>query len=47
MKKLSRLIGLVVLAGLFLLGLAQGSPAQVVQMKFGHFAADSHQGNLA
>jgi tripartite ATP-independent transporter DctP family solute receptor len=47
MKKLSRFIGLVALAGLFLLGLAQGAPAQVLQMKFGHVAADSHPGNLA
>ena len=47
MKPLYRLIGVSVLVVLFLLGLTQGSPAQVMQMKFGHFAADSHPGNLA
>jgi tripartite ATP-independent transporter DctP family solute receptor len=47
MKTSYRLIGVSALAVLFLLGLTQGSPAQVIQMKFGHFAADSHPGNLA
>jgi TRAP-type transport system periplasmic protein len=47
MKTSYRLIGVSTLAVLFLLGLTQGSPAQGIQMKFGHFAADSHPGNLA
>jgi len=47
MKTLFRVIGVSALAVLFLLGLTQGSPAQVVQMKFAHYAEESHPGHIA
>jgi tripartite ATP-independent transporter DctP family solute receptor len=47
MKTLYRVIGISGLAVLFLLGLIQGSEAQVIQMKFAHYAEETHPGNLA
>ena len=47
MKTLYRVIGISGLAVLFLLGLIQGSEAQVTQMKFAHYAEETHPGNLA
>ena len=47
MKTMYRVIGISVLAVLFLLGLIQGSEAQVIQMKFAHYAEETHPGHLA
>ncbi len=47
MKTLYRVIGISCLAVLFLLGMAQGSGAQVIQMKFAHYAEETHPGHLA
>jgi len=47
MKTLYRVIGISCLAVLFLLGLIQGSEAQVIQMKFAHYAEETHPGHLA
>jgi tripartite ATP-independent transporter DctP family solute receptor len=47
MKTMYRVVGISGLAVLFLLGLIQGSEAQVIQMKFAHYAEESHPGHLA
>ena len=47
MKTMYRIIGISGLAVLFLLGLIQGSEAQVIQMKFAHYAEETHPGHLA
>lgn len=47
MKTLYRVLGISGLAVLFLLGLVQGSEAQVIQMKFAHYAEETHPGHLA
>ncbi|MGE5254086.1 MAG: TRAP transporter substrate-binding protein [Planctomycetaceae bacterium] len=47
MKTLYRGLGISGLAVLFLLGLIQGSPAEVIQMKFAHYAEETHPGHLA
>jgi len=47
MKTMYRVIGISGLAVLFLLGLIQGSEAQVIQMKFAHYAEETHPGHLA
>lgn len=47
MKTLYRLIGVSALAVLFLLSFSQVAPAQVVQMKFAHYAEETHPGHLA
>jgi tripartite ATP-independent transporter DctP family solute receptor len=47
MKTMYRIIGISGLAVLFLLGLIQGSEAQVIQMKFAHYAEETHPGQLA
>src|SRR5512136_258455 len=47
MKTLYRVIGISGLAVLFLLGFIQGSGAQVIQMKFAHYAEETHPGHLA
>ena len=47
MKTMYRLIGISGLAVLFLLGLTQGSEGQVIQMKFAHYAEETHPGHLA
>jgi tripartite ATP-independent transporter DctP family solute receptor len=47
MKTFYRVIGISGLAVLFLLGLIQGSEAQVINMRFAHYAEETHPGNLA
>jgi TRAP-type C4-dicarboxylate transport system substrate-binding protein len=47
MKTLYRVIGIGSLAVLFFLGFTPGSEAQVIQMKFAHYAEETHPGNLA
>jgi tripartite ATP-independent transporter DctP family solute receptor len=47
MKTLYRVTGISLLAVLFLLGLIQGSEAQVINMRFAHYAEETHPGNLA
>jgi tripartite ATP-independent transporter DctP family solute receptor len=47
MKTGYRVIGISCLAVLFLLGLIQGSEAQIIQMRFAHFGEETHPSNLA
>ena len=47
MKALYRIIGISALVVLFFLGFTPGSEAQVMQMKFAHYAEETHPGNLA
>ena len=47
MKMLYRIIGVSALAVLFLLSFSQVAPTQVVQMKFAHYAEETHPGHLA
>ena len=47
MKTKLRVIGISALAVLFLLGMTQGAGAQVIQMKFAHYAEETHPGHLA
>ena len=48
MKKLIRLMGTTCVAMIFLMGLIiQGAEAQVIQMKFAHYAEETHPGHLA
>lgn len=48
MEKLIRLMGATCAAMIFLMGLIiQGAEAQVIQMKFAHYAEETHPGHLA
>ncbi len=47
MKTMGKMVGIAGLAVLFFLGLTPFSEAQVIQMKFAHFAEETHPGNLA
>ncbi len=46
MEKLIRLMGTTCVAMIFLMGLIiQGAEAQVIQMKFAHYAEETHPGS--
>ena len=47
MKAFCRVIGISGLVVLFLLGTTQGGGAQVIQMKFAHYAEETHPGAIA